>query len=1576
MDTAQIIDLIDRAKAEGLSFSLQDDKLQVKKAKGAQVFPGLIADIKAAKPQLEAFLRGATLEMPEGDMHLVAGATAEVAHPPLSFAQERLWFVDALQGSEHYHIPVQYRLSGGVNRTALQAALQQIVEDQAALRTQFMEKDGQAYQTLQSWEAWTLAVREESLAGEALDHAIRKFVKAPFHLTSDYLMRACLFQDGRDERLVVVFHHIAADGPSLGVFHRLLFQHYTEYLENGATAANSTALSYADYALAERNHLQGEVLTQKLNFWTDKLGGAPALNFPTDFQRHNEQSTRGGIAKFTLPTHLSSLLAEFCRQRGVTEFMVGLTVLKTLLYRYVGEQDISVGTPVANRSQEALHSLLGFFSNTLVIRTEWEGHPTFSQLLNQVRTHALEAYDHQDIPFAQVVNALAPNREMSQNPLFQVVYSHEPQAARVQHTTGTVGWQELAYDYDVAKYDLALGTFREGNEIQLRIEYCADLFLPGTMERMGQHFMRLLTAALQAPDTPIGYLTMLGAEEEKALRSTESINIESVPTTMLELWNAQVMARPRAAAVVSEGSTYTYAQVDKAANQLAHYLLDKGLKTGNRVGVCLPRTYVMLVTKLATMKAGGVYVPIDTHYPQGRRDYMVEDANAKWVVCEEGLPAAHHATQLHPGTLFKAIQVEPDTLPAVTITAGMPAYQIYTSGSTGQPKGVAVPHRALGNLIAWHLDFYQVSENSQATAMAGVGFDAHTWEIWPYLSAGACLHLIDDELRLNPESLAQYFASARITHAFVATAMAHELVSALRKQPNALQHLLTGGDYLAPLDVTGLPFQVTNNYGPTENAVVATAYVLTPEDAKIHPPIGRAIPNTTAFVMDVHDQLLPAGAIGELWLGGLSLAIGYYGKEALTEEKFVWHTWPDGTRERLYKTGDLVRRREDRVMDFVGRKDEQVKIRGFRIELGEIEAHLLNDPTVHHVVVMPSTDQHGVKRLVGYVVPEADYKAEETLAQLHDHLPDYMVPSVLITLDALPLTPNGKVDKKSLPPVNWQALAHTEFVAPEGPLETLVAEAFQHTLNLPQVSRFDNFFELGGDSIMAIQVVSYLKKAHQFLKVKQLFDNQTVRQLAQALQASQAGRAGQETAEGETLLLPVQQWFFEGDATDRHHFNQSFLLEVLLDLTQEQVADLTHALYRQHDIFRLRFAEENGAWKGQFQPYAEEMVQATVGYHSLAHLSEADSKAELEQHNDAYQAGFSLEADPLVKVVYYEMPGATNRLLVVAHHLLVDGVSWRILLADLKTLLHQLEQGATLDLGAKTHSVQAWANALSAYAKTPEVLSQLPYWENQLAGGTEPIAVEQAEDPDGVAYAEIELSEADTTFLLGAANEAHRTHISELLLAATYKTLEHLTGQPRVRIWQEGHGREELFEQLVVSETVGWFTSLFPMTIEANPQETAEWITQSKETLRSLPEKGIGFGLLQHYTQEGKGLSANLEGSFEVLLNYLGQFDSVLATDPLMNRAKEWMGANESKRRRRAYGMMVNASILARRLHIRLDFDPWVTSVNGQDLSEVPAMFETHLQAVIEHCRRTQLGMQLLSSDADQEEEEAYDYSF
>lgn len=1204
---------------------------------------------------------------------------------------------------------------------------------------------------------------------------------------------------------------------------------------------------------------------------------------------------------------------------------------------------------------------------TLVLRNQIKGNPSFNEFLSQVRQVATSAYTHQDVPFEQVVEALQPERSLSYNPLFQVVFVLENfllDTLELPNVTLTPQFVERG----TSQFDLTLAVWDTKQGLIGSWEYNSDLFEPDTIARMTSHFQTLLAAIIANPHQPIGELPLLSQPERHQLLMEWNDTYTPYPKSKCihQLFEEQVEKTPNAVAVVYEDESLTYQQLNLRANQLAQYLQTLGVGAEVLVGICVERSPLMIIALLAILKAGGAYVPLDPAYPQERLAYMLQDAKVLVLLTQQELISQLPQTQARVVCLemdSKVISTCSQENPTSKVSVDNLAYVIYTSGSTGQPKGVAVIHQAVNRLVC-NTNYINLTAKHRVAQASNATFDAATFEIWGALLHGARIVGIAKEVLLAPPELATQLRQQQIDVLFVTTALFNQLTSQVPGIFKTLETVLFGGEAVDPTTVRAIlqhepPKRLLHVYGPTENTTFSSWYLVQKvPDKATNLPIGCPIANTQIYILDHHLQPSPIGVPGELYVGGDGLARGYLNRTELTEKSFIQNPFNDYNCDRLYKTGDLARYLPDGNIEFLGRIDSQVKIRGFRIELSEIEAVLTQHPLVRDAVAIAREDKPGVKSLAAYIIPELTQPTSNELRQfLKSKLPSYMVPVSFTVLEVLPITPNGKVDRRALPVPEFEFDESTGFVSPHTHTQEVLAKIWREVLVLKQVGIHDNFFELGGDSIIGIQIVARANQAGLKLTPKQLFQHQTIAELVTVAGIINSVQSEQGLVTGVVPLTPILHWFFEQNLPEPHHFNQSFLLEVPAKLQPELLEQALQKLLSHHDALRLRFVQQNGQW----QQYNSDASDVSLGIADLSYLPPAEQLRAIAIRADVAQSTLNLTDGPLMRVVLFNLGNSPGRLLIVIHHLAVDGISWRILLEDLSEAYKQLEVGKSIQLPAKTTSFKDWAIRLQDYARSQELHSQLDYWLDSMQFPIAPLtldyaAVAQDNTVASSRIVSVYLSVEQTRALLHDVPGAYNTQINDVLLTALVQTFTRWTGSHSLLIDLEGHGREDLFEDVDLSQTVGWFTSIFPVLLKLEDRnDPGEVLKSVKEQLRRIPNRGIGYGIWRYLSiDESDRNQLQAFPQAEVSFNYLGQFDQTQLATLGWKYAQESSGFIHSPKGQRRHLLTVNGLVVEGRLKVE-----WQYSEHFHSWATVENLANEYIEAlktIIAHCLSPEAG--------------------
>ena len=1502
---------------------------------------------------------------------------------PLSFAQQRLWFLDQMEpGLANYNIPASIRIQGKVDVTALIRAIQQLASRHESLRTVFVMEDGQAYQHIFNDISIPVEkIRLNELAkSERLTKAlqiIRQEAQTPFDLARNPLIRVKLFELAAEDHILMInMHHIISDGWSVGVIIRDLIELYRAESENRPPHLPELPIQYADYAFWQRQILSGLRLQNEIRFWEEQLEDAPSLlELPYDRPRPPVQRFKGKRLAFRLPDGLSEALFFLAKKLEATPYIVLLAAFQVLLHRYSGQKTVLVGTPVANRNRKEIENVVGFFVNTLVIRADFVDDADFGHFVQQVKRRSSAAFAHQELPFEKIVDSLKIERNLSHNPLFQIMFAYQPPLLEKMYVAG-LRFEPVELDTGIAKFDLTLSMAEHNGRLSGVWEFNAALWDATTIRRMMNHFVNLLQNVTQNSTLPISRYALLEQDEQKhIIEDFNAVPHVDFPHDALlhELVERQAQRTPENIALVYKGQKMTYRQLNEKANQLAHFLIKKGVKPEVFVGISVERSFDLVLAILGILKAGGAYLPLDPSYPMERLLYMVKDTGAKIVLTKKkyrkifsGFPVE----ALLIDELETQLAKEDNKKPFSRVVPQNLCYVIFTSGSTGWPKGVQVQHDTVVRLAYNYIFQFGVNENKRLIQYFSYSFDGSVGDFFMGFFVGASLYLVDKSEMLPDSGLTALMRDNRITNAILPPSLLYVLPP--EELPD-LTMLASGGDVCSPLLArkwASPTRKYYNAYGPTETTVCATWYLTNdlPKEASLV-PIGKPIPHYRIYILDKHLNPLPVGVAGEMFIAGKGITRGYLNKPDLTAAKFIPDPFAREPGARMYASGDLCRYLPDGNIEFLDRIDQQVKIRGFRIELGEIEATLLDHPKVTEAVVLAkSTD--GNKQLVAYMVTASSEKLPigEIRDFLNKRLPEYMIPAYFMFLEKMPLTPAGKLDRKSLPePEIIRESLGKEYVAPSTEREKILADIWKNLLGSEEIGIKDNFFELGGDSILTIQVVARAKQAGLKITPKQLFEHPTIESLAEVAEEGVIIHAEQGSISGTYPLTPIQHWFFERNFARPQHWNQAMMIKVNQPLNTAALQKALLAVAAHHDILRARFQRGENGWHAEIDKAGDIPLRTET-------LSEDQLAEDLQKKSSRMQGQLDIGTGPLMRAGYFY-----NRdeqyLVLVAHHLVSDGISWRILLEDFQSAYVQAEQNANgkIKLPLKSTSFKYWAEKLSDLATQDDIVSELEYWRSLAAksGFLLPVDFEAGENTEKYSRSiHVELNEEESAALLKEAPAAYQTQINELLLAALAIAHNRWTGRQHLMIDMEGHGREDLFEEVDISRTVGWFTVVYPLFLEITGTQTGEIIKHVKEQYRAIPNNGIGFGLLKYLA--GDAIRQQLEDipTPAIGFNYLGQFDQVSGNVQAIGRPQPAPGRERAGENKRVHLLEIGSSILDGKLRLNWSFSEKVFRVET-----VERLAETYLQAlreVIQHCLDPQSGGYTPSdfSDVDLQEEE------
>ncbi|HBB30690.1 MAG TPA: non-ribosomal peptide synthetase [Cyanobacteria bacterium UBA8803] len=1499
----------------------------------------------------------------------------------LSPQQKHLWSLQQLDPTLPYRTQFTLLIEGNLNLYVLEEAWQNVVNRHEILRTTFQYLPGMTIPlqvinetNLRSVDYHDLSNLDDREQNVIIEELFDQGLQLLWDFEKDSLLYLSLLTLSPDKYVLIIgLPALCADLATLKNLVREIGDSYSECLA-GELIANEP-LQYADIAEWQNEILETDRTKAGVEYWCDRdFSAAFNLKLPLENKLAITSKFEPQFLSLIIHQDLVAKLEDLAQKYNVSIDVFLLACWQIMLWRLSGQPTIIVGQGFDGRKYEELEQALGLFGKYLPLSCHFKGECGFSEILEQVDKVTKELYKWQEyFDWEKALNLTEDSRDLAFLP-FIFEFSKQPETYCKNGVFFSVVKQYVCCD----RFKIKLSGIRRDDSLVLEFHYDSALFDAAAIHNLASQFQTLLASALAHPEAAIGKLEILKPSDRQQLLVEFNQTQADYPQDKCihQLFEQQVARTPDRIAVVFEDQQLTYAELNARANKLAHYLQRLGVGSEVIVGLCVERsssgatslTLDLIVGLLGILKAGGAYLPLDPALPQEGLAFRLQDAGVSLVVSHSSLLSDKEflsegqRTVICLDTDWETIEGECDWArrsrnPSSKVKPENLVYVIYTSGSTGKPKGVAVEHQQLlnyTNAILERLDLFTCTSFATVSTFAA---DLGNTVIFPSLCSGGCLHIVSSERASNPEALADYFEHHPIDCLKIVPSHLAALLNSSR--PESIlprQRLILGGEachwtLIQQVRQLGAKCQIFNHYGPTETTVGVLTYAIEQERSEYGGetvPIGRAIANTQIYLLDSYLQPVPIGVSGELYVGGAGVARGYLNQPELTHETFIPNPLAQTPGQRLYKTGDLARYLSDGNIEFLGRVDCQVKIHGFRIELGEIEAALRQHPAVRETAVLAREERESSKRLVAYVVPEkqSTLTTKELRQFLQEKLSEYMIPSAFVRLKVLPLTPNGKVDRQALPAPN---LTHCEwdepFVAPRTSVEKVLAGIWTQVLRLEKVGIYNNFFELGGDSILSMQIVGRANRAGLQLTPKQLFEYPTIAELAAVASSSRTIQAEQGLVTGEVPLTPIQHWFFEQNLPQMHHWNQSVLLEMRQAIVPELLEQGVQKLLEHHDALRLHFVRQESGWQ---QVNANPDGVIPFACVDLSAVPETEQESTLSAIATDLQTTLNLSSGRVVRIALFDL-GTSQRLLLVIHHLVVDGVSWRILLEDLQTAYQQLSQGQAIQLPPKTTSFQHWAERLTEYAQSEALQQELDYWLTQSRRQIAPLPVDFPGDNNTVAHCNTisaTLSQEETQALLQEVPAAYQTQINDVLLTALVQAVKQWTGESLLLVDLEGHGREEIFADVDLSRTVGWFTTLFPVLLDIGEASSpGDALKTIKEQLRNVPNRGIGYGVLHYLSLR----NSSMETKAQIRFNYLGQSDQVLSESSLFASAQESSGSGRSLQGSRVYLLDINGIVAGGQL--RLDWT-YSEAIHCRDTIEnLAGRFIEALRSLIAHCQ-------------------------
>jgi iturin family lipopeptide synthetase B len=1486
----------------------------------------------------------------------------------LSPSQRRLWILDRLEESlVAYNIPGAYLLQGDLNIDVLRKAYETAVRRHEILRTTFITLEGKPWQRVHDFETMGFKLeyvdlRDRPEPGEKAKALAGEEASVVFDLERGPLLRVKLIHiDENRYLLLFTMHHIVSDGWSMHLSVKEIMVLYGAYEKNRENPLAPVRFQYRDYSEWLNSKTVQQVLQEQAGYWLKEFAGEiPVLNLPADHPRPVVMSYEGDVTRFNLSLEEIDLLNQVARSGGASLFMVLMAVFKIFLSKISGQEDIVVGIPSAGRNHPELEQIMGMFVNTLALRSYLPGDMHFTPFLNQVRTNVLAAFENQDYPFEELVEKVPVDRDTSRNPLFDAMFSFMDLKAmrEMQGIIGSPSNLNVApypYRHNTAKFDLTLNARESAEGVFLSFEYSTKLFKKQTIQRFVRYFKQIVSAVIEDKNSKISQIQAVPGEEKRQVLFEFNRTEVDYPgdKTIHRLFEEQVEQTPDRIAVLGTINQLplqvTYRELNEKSGRLAGLLREKDVQADTIAGIMAERSIEMIIGVFGILKAGSAYLPIDPDYPRERIDFILKDSNAKILLTGReiagiSLPGAFNNRP--PGTSF---HLHPTPGPATSL-----AYVIYTSGSTGKPKGVLVEHQGVVNYIKWAESVYVQGRKCVFPFYSSLCFDLTATSLYVPLISG-------NKIIVYPGDESEFVISTVLDEGkgnIIKLTPTHlKMLKNLDIKEKALKKMIVGGEDLKT-QLAGEVYRmfnrnldIYNEYGPTEATVGCMIYKYNPDkDLGTSVPIGVPINNIKVYLLDNNLAPVPYGVPGELCIAGAGLARGYLNRPGLTAEKFLFIDYRSNrsyiSPGKIYRTGDLARWLPEGNIEFLGRIDYQVKIRGFRIELGEIENRLSQHHEIKEAVVLAKTDETGDAYLCAYIIPGKEIHISGLREYLSAYLPDNMIPSYFVRLEEIPLTPNGKIDRRALPePAAASLKDNVGYVPPATGIERKLVEIWEKVLARDHIGIHENFFLIGGDSIKAIQIISRLNRAGYSLAMNQLFKHPFIANLAPRVEKIKR-LPDQSVITGAIPLTPIQARFFNQSRVDFHHYNQAVMLYSKEGFEPEAVRAIFAKIQEHHDALRITYLMDD---KGTFLFNHGLEYPLSLQVFDLKNRDTALS--DLENKANEIQAGIDLEKGPLMKLGLFHLDDG-DRLLIAIHHLVIDGVSWRILFEDIDTLYHQLKKGEKPALPAKTDSFKLWSEKLSLYADSQTFLKEKTYWA-QLESQAVPavnkdfsIKDNHVKDTRGLSFT---LEKQETQLLLTKVNRVFQTGINDILLTALGLAIKKTFGQDRVLLTLEGHGREEIFEDVDTGRTVGWFTSEYPVLMDMSfSGDPGRQVREIKETLRRIPNKGIGYGILKYLTDKEHKKDIQFKLKPQISFNYLGQFDADIEQKSFFEIAKESGGNTGSLKDQRAYELDVSGMITNQRLTMTISYNE--THFKPGTMAALSNHLQSQLENIIAFC--------------------------
>lgn len=1456
----------------------------------------------------------------------------------LSHAQRRLWIIDKVNGpSAAYHIQGSFELFGNLNIQQLDSAFKQVINRHEALRTNFMEINDKPFQVIRENVEFHISKRKLNSLDLVKQDILAENNKT-FDLENDLLIRANLYELSPTHFVIsVTIHHIIADGWSIGV---LLNELSSLYL---GKSLEPLAIQYKDFTYWQNNAIHhSSSMNSQRDFWSHQLeGDLPILELPTDFHRSEQRNDEGASYHYVIPEKITKELKKYLESNQNSLFMGLFAFYNILLHKYTHQNEFIVGVPVSGRYHHDLNNQIGFYLNTLPLRTQISFKQTVEEFLKIISENIKNAFDNQVYPFDLLLEKSNKGRGVSRVGLYDVMFTLQ-NFDEGKFDLQDIGSKPFEVDLPNSKFEMTMICKEINDTISISLEYSTQLFTRNSMKLFVEHFQNLVVNFLQNKNSSISHLSIFDEMEYKNIINKFSgqidVNKWNNKKTLIDIFNDIVNANSNRIAVVDDLGEFTYQQLNDRSNEIANYLLlEKKLKKEDRVGLFLNKNFEMIACILGVLKAGCAYVPVDVNNPDKRIQFLFEDSACKVVFTEELF--FNRVQKLSSNIeLLSKIKSGFET-PDLSYSSNDLCYVMYTSGSTGIPKGVMIETRSVVSLVI-DTNYASINSSDRILQLSNYAFDGSVFDIFGSLLNGASLHLINNDDMSNPDSLSAYIKTHQINKTFMTTALFNVLVDHEPEIIRQFDKIYFGGQEISNRHAKiawkhrKYDDSIVNIYGPTETTTFSSFYIITEEPTLNHLiPIGKPISQDSIYILDENLKPVAVGIVGEIYIGGMGISRGYLNRPELNEKSFIKN--PFNESQKLFKTNDLGRWDPNGNIIFCGRNDDQIKIRGYRVEMGDVYSAVSKfDGITQAYLTVNKMDIGANKELICYFKAEKVITANSLRDFLLKIVPAYMVPSHIIQVDHFILNSNGKIDHNSLPKPG-DSIYNTDSKVPKSDLEKVLYEVWESLLNRKNFSIEDNYFSLGGDSIKAIQMIAALREKKYKLVIKDLYKMPTIAELASVLVPLQ-NEIKQEKITGEIPLGAIQEWFFETKGAGSHHFNQDLLLEIPEALDKKKIIEAITVLSEHHDILRAHFHVEGKKVVQIIQNFIKHDIEEVF----ITNVSEIISVTTL------FNQKMRIDHGTLLRCLLIKSSGQ-NYLYVNIHHLIVDGVSWRIIIEDLQNCFQALQLNRKIILPRKSISFKQWTESLKA---TDKFNQEINFWQSCLSESTGKLNINK-QLPLQILECNISLEDDYTQKLLGEVHKTFNTQINDILLYALAKSLTGLHGKDESQIYLEGHGREGIFEDLDISRTIGWFTSLYPVRLKFRSElPTADQIKHFKESLRKIPHNGLGYGVLKYLK---KSFELDSEPSAIASFNYLGQFEEG-ETGSILKISKYKAGQTIANHLLLTTGLEFNSYVRNSKLEISLTYSNQI--LEPEDAEKLLEGYIRNLKAAIDFCLQTEEG--------------------